>query len=53
MAMIVVICIHSVIEQHLFELHYNIFLMLAFANFNVQDNRKKAFIKNKNNNGLE
>lgn len=53
MAMIVVICIHSVIEQHLFELHYNIFFMLAFANINVQDNRKKAFIKNKNNNGLE
>lgn len=53
MVMIVVICIHSVIEQHLFELHYNIFLMLAFENFNVQDNRKKAFIKNKNNNGLE
>lgn len=45
LAMIVIICIHSMIEQHLFEVHYNIFYMLALTNFNVQDNRKKKLIK--------
>ena len=53
LAIIVIVCIHSMIEQHLFELHYNIFFMLAFANFNIQDNRKKMFIKNVSNNVLE
>ena len=46
-SMIVIICIHSMIEQHLFELHYNIFFMLAFANFNIQDDRKNDYKKNK------
>ena len=53
LAIIVIVCIHSMIEQHLIELHYNIFFMLAFANFNIQDNRKKMFIKNVSNNVLE
>lgn len=47
LAMIVIICIHSMIEQHLFELHYNIFFMLAFANFNIQDDRKMIIKKQK------
>lgn len=45
LAILVIVCIHSAIEQHLFEVHYNIFLMMAFARVDVPDNRKKLFIK--------
>ncbi|MEI3475437.1 MAG: hypothetical protein V8Q92_02225 [Coprococcus comes] len=31
----VIICIHSVMEHHMFELYYDVFLMLPFANFDV------------------
>ena len=33
LAMLMIVCIHSAIEQHLFEIYYNIFLMLPFAKF--------------------
>jgi hypothetical protein len=33
LGMILLICLHSMIEHHLFEFHYNIFMILPFALF--------------------
>lgn len=32
-----IVCIHSVMEHHMFEAYYDVFLMLPFANFDVKD----------------
>lgn len=36
----VIICVHSVMEHHMFELHYDVFLILPFAKFDVNDVEK-------------
>ena len=41
LAVMVIICIHSVMEQHMFELFCDVFLMLPFAKFDVEENEKE------------
>lgn len=36
-----IVCIHSVMEHHMFEVYYDVFLMLPFANFDVKDIGKR------------
>ncbi len=36
-----IVCIHSVMEHHMFEAYYDVFLMLPFANFDVKDIGKR------------
>ena len=36
-----IVCIHSVMEHHIFEAYYDVFLMLPFANFDVKDIGKR------------
>ena len=36
----VIICVHSVMEHHMFEVYYDVFLMLPLAKFDVTNNRK-------------
>lgn len=36
--LIVLVCMHSVIEHHLFEYYYNIFILLPFASFQKEKN---------------
>lgn len=35
----VIICVHSVMEHHMFEVYYDVFLMLPLAKFDVGENR--------------
>ena len=41
LAVMVIICIHSVMEYHMFELFCDVFLMLPFAKFDVEENEKE------------
>ena len=41
LAVMVIICIHSVMEHHMFELFCDVFLMLPFAKFGVEENEKE------------
>ena len=36
-----IVCIHSVMEHHMFEVYYDVFLMLPFANFDVKNIGKR------------
>lgn len=36
----VIICVHSVMEHHMFEVYYDVFLMLPLAKFDVEANRR-------------
>lgn len=36
-----IVCIHSVMEHHMFEVYYDVFLMLPLANFDVKDIGKR------------
>lgn len=36
----VIICVHSVMEYHMFEVYYDVFLMLPLAKFDVEANRR-------------
>lgn len=36
-----IVCIHSVMEHHMFEVYYDVFLMFPFANFDVKDIGKR------------
>ena len=40
---LIVICIHSVIEHHLFEYYYNFFIILPLANFNPKKKQKLIY----------
>ena len=37
----VIICVHSVMEHHMFEVYYDVFLMLPLAKFDVKDVEKR------------
>lgn len=41
-----IICIHSMIEHHLFEFYYNFFIILPFADFNIQNYKTKKIFNN-------
>lgn len=47
LAMLMVVCIHSAIEQHLFEIYYNIFLILPFAKFDSGTFTRTAKVEEK------
>ena len=36
-----IVCIHSVMEHHMFEVYYDVFLMLPLAKFDVKDIGKR------------
>lgn len=40
LGLIVVICLHSVMEHHLFEFYYNVFIILPFVSFQSVENFK-------------
>lgn len=41
LAVMVIICIHSVMEHHMFELFCDVFLMLPFAKFDVEEKSER------------
>lgn len=36
----VIICVHSVMEHHMIEVYYDVFLMLPFAKFEVKEGKR-------------